>query len=112
MGVVQQLRKQVDVCELEKVLQAGANITITKVDNCTLEISSTGGASSGIQYHLKDGDVVTVKECFQYLVYCTDFILDENSIFVSEVGSQLIIEDGCLILDGCLVLNGCLKYKD
>jgi len=27
-----------DACDLEKILQAGTNITITKVDNCTLEI--------------------------------------------------------------------------
>ena len=108
-SVVQQLTKTIDICYLEKAIVAGDNISITKLDSCTLEISSTAG--TGIKYHLKDGDVVTVKECFQYNIE-GDFIMDENSIFVSDTGSQLVIEDGCLILNGCLVLNGCLKFKD
>ena len=97
--------------ELIKVLQAGTNITITKIDECTVEISSVGAGATGLQYHLKDGDSVTVPECFQYAIEC-DFILDNNSTFVVDAGGQLVIEDGCLILDGCLELDGCLKFKD
>lgn len=105
------LDKMISACELEDVLQAGNNITITKIDDCTLEISSTGGGTAnGIKYHLKDGDDITVQDCFQYAIEC-DFIMDTNSNMTVDAGGQLVIEDGCLILDGCLALDGCLKFK-
>ena len=37
---------KLDACDLENILSAGSNITITKLDDCTLEISSTGGGGS------------------------------------------------------------------
>ena len=35
----------IDACDLENILKAGNNITITKLDDCTLEISSSGGVA-------------------------------------------------------------------
>ena len=40
----------IDACELENVLKAGNNITITKLDNCTLEISSSVKPFSELTY--------------------------------------------------------------
>ena len=58
----------IDACDLESILKAGNNITITKLDDCTLEISSSGGGgnSNGIKYHLKNGDNITVQDCYEY----------------------------------------------
>ena len=99
----------ITACELEKVLSAGTNITITKIDDCNLQISSTGAGATGIQYHLKDGDSVTVPECFVYCV-CTDLILDANSTLTADAGA-IISVDGGLTLNGCLILDGYLKFN-
>jgi len=40
---------RLDACDLEKILSAGFNITITKLDDCTLEISASGGGGSASQ---------------------------------------------------------------
>ena len=56
--------------QLLKVLEAGNNIVLTKVDECTLRIDSTGGGcnSTGIKYHLKSTDNITVEDCFEYFI--------------------------------------------
>ncbi len=99
----------VNANQLEKVLQAGSNITITKIDDCTLEISSTGGGTSnGIKYHLKSGDNVVVEDCFQYFLYC-NFILDTNSSITINDGGQLVVHDGTITNDSIIINNGIIK---
>tara|TARA_R110001606_G_scaffold91591_3_gene204251 strand:+ start:2487 stop:2825 length:339 start_codon:yes stop_codon:yes gene_type:complete len=100
----------IDVCELEKVLKAGNNITITKLDDCTLEISSSGGGgnSNGIKYHLKNGDNITVQDCFEYFIAC-NFIVDNGATMTIENGARLIIHSGIIINEGLITNNGLIK---
>jgi hypothetical protein len=100
----------IDACELEKVLQAGNNITITKLNNCTLEISASGGGgnSNGIKYHLKNGDNITVQDCFEYFIAC-DFIIDNGANFTIENGARLVIHSGALKNDGYIKSDGLIK---
>ena len=65
---------------------------------------------TGTQYHLKNGDEITVEDCFQYNISC-NFIIDNNAKFTAEQGGQLIISDGCLDLGGELILDGQLIFK-
>jgi len=104
------LNTAIDACDLENILKAGNNITITKLDDCTLEISSSGGGgnSNGIKYHLKNGDNITVQDCFQYYLYC-NFILDSGSIFTINSGGQLVVEDGMITNDAIIVNDGIIK---
>jgi hypothetical protein len=99
-----------DACDLEKILQAGNNITITKIDNCTLEISSSGGggANNGIKYHLKSGDNIVVEDFFQYYLYC-NFILDNGSIFTINSEGQLVVDNGIITNDSIIVNDGIIK---
>ena len=98
-----------DACDLEKILQAGNNITITKIDNCTLEISSSGGgANNGIKYHLKSTDDITVKDCYEYFI-ALDFILDNGARFTIENGGRLVIHSGVLKNDGIITNNGLIQ---
>ena len=95
--------------QLLKVLQAGNNISINKIDDCTVEISSTGGGTSnGTKYHLKNGDNITVQDCFQYYLYC-NFILDSGSSFTIDSGGQLVVQDGTITNDTTIVNNGIIK---
>lgn len=99
-----------DACDLEKILQAGSNITITKIDNCTLEISSSGGggSNSGIKYHLKSGDNIVVEDFFQYYLYC-NFILDNGSVFTINSEGQLVVDNGMITNDAIIVNDGIIK---
>ncbi len=100
------LNTVITACDLEDVLKAGSNITITKIDSCTLEISSTGGGlSNGIKYHFKDGDETIIEECIQYNLYY-NLILDINSKFTIDSGGQLIVHNGFINNCGQLVNNG------
>lgn len=102
--------KYINANQLEKVLQAGSNITITKIDECTLEISSTanGGASNGIKYHLKSTDNITVEDCFEYFIAC-DFILDFGSTFTIENGARFVSHQGLITNDGTITNDGIIK---
>lgn len=99
-----------DACDLEKILKAGNNITITKLNNCTLEISASGGGgnSNGIKYHLKNGDNITVQDCFEYFIAC-GFILDTGAIMTIDSGGRLVIYNGIIQNDGVLLNNGIIK---
>ena len=98
-----------DACDLEKILQAGNNITITKVDNCTLEISSSGGgANSGIKYHLKSGDNIVVEDCYEYFISLY-FIVDSGASMSIDDGGRLVIFKGILKNDGLITNNGLIK---
>lgn len=100
------LNNSIDACDLEEILKAGNNITITKIDDCTLEISSTGGGSSnGIKYHFKSGDSINIQDCVQYNLYY-NLILDNNSIFTIDNGGQLVVHNGAITNNGQLVNNG------
>lgn len=88
--------------ELLKVIEAGSGITLTKIDCCTLRISSTGGASNGLKYHLKAGDNITVEECFEYCI-CGDFIVDDGAMFNIEAGG--ILEVGGMIVNQGIICN-------
>ena len=96
----------ITACQLEEVLQAGNNITITKIDDCTLEISSTGGASAdGIKYHFTTGENKTVVNRFQYNLYY-NLILDSGSTFTIDSGGQLAVHQGAITNNGQLINNG------
>ncbi len=99
-----------DACDLDNILQAGNNITITKIDNCTLEISSTGGGgnSNGIKYHLKSGDNITVQDCYEYFIAC-DFIIDSGALMTIESGGRLVVYSGMIKNDGLLSNDGIIK---
>lgn len=101
-----------DACDLENILQAGQNITITKLDNCTLQISATGGGggdtNNGIKYHLKSGDDITVKDCYEYFI-ALDFIVDSGARFTIENGGRLVIHSGVLKNDGLITNNGLIN---
>lgn len=101
------LNKNIDACDLQDILQAGNNITITKLDNCTLEISSSGGggSSNGIKYHFKDSDSIIIEECIQYNLFY-NLILDNNSIFTIDLGGQLVVHNGSITNEGQLINNG------
>ena len=101
------LDKVITACELEKVLQAGSNITITKIDDCTLEISSPGGsgAANGLKYHFLTGETMTVPVRNQYNLY-RNMILDAGSTFTVDVAGQLVIHNGALVNNGSLIING------
>ena len=97
--------------QLLKVLEAGNNIVLTKVDECTLRIDSTGGGggnSTGIKYHLKSADNITVEDCFEYFIAC-DFILDAGAMFTIDQGGRLVVHDGPIINDGVITNNGVIK---
>ena len=109
MGKNYNLNTSIDACDLENILKAGNNITITKLDNCTLEISSSGGGNSnGIKYHLKNGDNITVEDCYEYFIAC-DFIIDNGANFTIENGARLVIHSGVLKNDGLITNNGLIK---
>lgn len=99
-----------DACDLDNILKAGNNITITKLNNCTLEISASGGGgnSNGIKYHLKNGDNITVQDCFEYFIAC-DFIIDNGASFTIENGARLVIHSGALKNDGYIKSDGLIK---
>ena len=101
------LDNNITACDLEQILQAGANITITKIDSCTLEISSTGGGggADGIKYHFISGESQTVVDRFQYNLYY-NLILDNNSIFTIDLGGQLVVHEGAITNNGQLINNG------
>jgi len=106
------LNNDINACTLNEILQAGSNITLTVIDECTLRIDSTGGSggpSTGIKYHLKSTDNITVPDCFEYLVGC-DFILDAGAIFTIDVGGRLtvhqtITNDGVIFNDGLIKIG-------
>ncbi len=101
------LDNDITACDLEEILKAGTNITITKIDNCTLEISSTGGggSSNGVKYHLQDGDDVVVESFFQYHLG-HNFILDEGSKFTINENGQLYLHNGYICNEGEIINNG------
>ncbi len=101
------LDNQITACDLEAILQAGSNITITKIDDCTLEISSTatGGSSDGIKYHFTTGETKTIQARFQYNLY-HNLILDAGSTFTVDAQGQLIVHNGTLVNNGALIING------
>jgi len=96
---------------LLKVLQAGNNTTLTKIDECTVRIDTSGGGggtSDGTQYHLKLGDDKTVEECIEYLI-CGTFIIDTGVTFTIDPGGRLAVIDGPILNDGTIVNNGVIK---
>jgi len=101
------LDKIISACDLENVLQAGSNITITKVDDCSLVISSTatGGTSNGIKWHLISGDDITVSQYFQYHV-SHKFQIDNNAKFTISNDAQLVVHDGEICNFGEIINNG------
>lgn len=96
--------------QLLKVLEAGNNITLTKVDECTLKIDASGGGGVGVgtKYHLKDGDLVTVEECIEYFIAC-NFILDDGAQMIIDEGGRLVVHDGPITNDGVLTNDGVIK---
>ena len=96
--------------QLLKVLQAGTNITLTKIDDCTLRIdaSGSGGPSTGTKYHLKPTDNITVLDCFEYLI-CGNFILDAGAQFTIDSGGRLAVIEGPILNDGTITNNGVIK---
>ena len=103
-------QRQISAEQLNKVLEAGNNITLTVVDSCTLRIdaSGSGGPSTGTKYHLKDGDDITVLDCFEYLI-CGTFILDALAKFTINVGARLAVIEGPILNDGTITNNGIIK---
>ena len=104
-------QRQISAEQLAKVLEAGTNITLTVVDSCTLRIDSTGGSggpSTGTKYHLKPGDLITVEDCFEYLI-CGNFILDAGAQMIIDAGGRLAIIEGPILNDGTITNNGVIK---
>lgn len=104
-------QRQISAEQLAKVLEAGTNITLTVVDSCTLRIDSNGGGggpSTGTKYHLKDGDDITVLDCFEYLI-CGTFILDTLARFTIDAGARLAVIEGPILNDGVITNNGVIK---
>ena len=103
-------QRQISAEQLAKVLEAGTNITLTVVDSCTLKIDATGsgGPSTGTKYHLKDGDDISVIDCFEYLI-CGTFILDTLARFTVDTGGRLAVIDGPILNDGTITNNGVIK---
>jgi len=64
--------------------------------------------AGGTKYHLKNGDNITVQDCFQYYLYC-NFILDSGSSFTIDSGGQLVVQDGTITNDTTIVNNGIIK---
>jgi hypothetical protein len=96
--------------QLFKLLEAGTNITITKTSDCKVRIdaSGSGGPSTGTKYHLKDGDDITVLDCFEYLI-CGTFILDTLAMFTIDAGGRLAVIEGPILNDGTITNNGIIK---
>jgi len=96
--------------QLLKVLEAGTNITLTKVDDCTLRIdaSGSGGPSTGTKWHLKSGDNINVLDCFEYLI-CGNFVLDVGAQMVIDAGGRLAVIEGPILNDGTITNNGVIK---
>jgi hypothetical protein len=103
-------QSQISAEQLAKVLEAGNNITLTVVNDCTLRIdaSGSGGPSTGTKYHLKDGDDITVLDCFEYLI-CGTFILDTLARFTINTGARLAVIEGPILNDGVITNNGVIK---
>lgn len=104
-------QSQISAEQLAKVLEAGNNITLTVVNDCTLRIDSSGGSggpSTGTKYHLKDGDDITVLDCFEYLI-CGTFILDTLARFTIDTGARLAVIEGPILNDGVITNNGVIK---
>ena len=100
--------KSVTADQLLKVLDAGTNISLVKIDNCTLQINSTGVGQNGLKYHLKKTDNITVTECYEYNV-CGSFILDSGAQFTIDSGGRLAIIVGPIKNDGIIINNGIIK---
>ena len=97
--------------QLFKLLEAGTNITITKTSDCKVRIDSSGGGggpSTGTKYHLKDGDDITVLDCFEYLI-CGTFILDTLARFTIDTSARLAVIEGPILNDGVITNNGVIK---
>jgi len=104
------LNNDINACTLNEILQAGSNITLTVIDECTLRIDSTGGSggpSTGIKYHLKSTDNITVPDCFEYLVGC-DFILDAGAVITVDAGGRLTVHEA-ITNDGVIFNDGLIK---
>ena len=104
-------QKQITAEQLNKVLEAGDNITLTVIDSCSLRIDSAGGSggpNTGIKYHLKNTDDISVLDCFEYLV-CGDFILDPGARFTVDAGGRLAVLEGPIFNDGVITNNGVIK---
>ena len=96
--------------DLLKLLCEGDNITL-EIVNGQVCISSTGGgaaADPGIKYHIKDGDDIIVKECYEYLVDC-GFFIDEGGMFTLENGAKLINKNEIIVNNGVLKNCGLIK---
>jgi len=104
-------QRQISAEQLNKVLEAGSNITLTVVNSCTLRIDSTGGSggpSTGTKWHLKATDDITVDECYEYLI-CGEFKLDDGALFTIEDGARLAVIEGPITNDGTITNNGIIK---
>ena len=85
---------KLDACDLENILIAGANITITKLDNCTLQISSSGGgnpSASQVTYTISvpanwNGTPADVQAALDQLAGRTKVI--ENSTSGTNTGDE------------------------
>lgn len=103
-------QRAISADQLLKVLEAGTNITLTKVDECTLRIdaSGSGGPSTGTNWHLKLGDNITVEDCFEYFIAC-DMIIDTGVTFTIDAGGRLVLHTGPLQNDGTIINDGIIK---
>jgi len=100
------LDNTLNACDLEAILKAGNNITITKINDCTLEISASGGgAANGIKYHFIAGESQIIENRYQYNLYY-NLILDLNSNFTIDLGGQLVVHKGYILNNGTLTNNG------
>jgi hypothetical protein len=103
------LRGIITADQLLKVLKEGNNVTLTKIDECTVEISSTGGGGGLLNYIIKDGETLNIEACEQYMV-AQCFEIENNATVNVKNGGQLVILQGILKNDGLLINDGIIIY--
>ena len=98
--------------QLLKALHAGSNITLTKIDNCTVEISSTGSGPAGdglVKWRLQTGDNFTIQDYKEYNV-CGPFVIDNGVTLTIDQFGRLCIICGEIELDGEIINDGEIKF--
>lgn len=96
--------------QLLKAIQAGDNITITKIDECTIEISSNAESGDGlILWRLRTGDDFTIPEYKEYNV-CGKFVIDDGVVLTIDSNGRLCVICGDLQNEGEIINNGEIKF--
>jgi hypothetical protein len=91
--------------QLISMILAGSGIVIDRVDDCSIQISATGGSSSvGTQYLFRNGESAVVNSFVEYFLK-EFFELKNGSTFTINSQGRLVCEGG-IVNDGHIINDG------